>query len=145
MGVCSSSSRARPSRARLCVVGSFTSSANARSSSSSASVVTSGWLRCTNLVFAAGLSDLHAPSVDRLFRSASDACRERLVAIVMTGMGDDGSESIRVVKERGGRTIAESSESAIIFGMPAEAIRTGAVDDVLSLSAMPAAIQRLCP
>ncbi len=95
-------------------------------------------------VFAAGLSDLHAPSVDRLFRSASDACRERLVAIVMTGMGDDGSESIRVVKERGGRTIAESSDSAIIFGMPAEAIRTGAVDDVLSLSAMPMAIQRLC-
>ena len=95
-------------------------------------------------VFAAGISDLHAPSVDRLFRSASDACRERLVAIVMTGMGDDGSDSIRVVKERGGRTIAESSDSAIIFGMPAEAIRTGAVDEVLSLSAMPVAIQRLC-
>ncbi|HUR83023.1 MAG TPA: chemotaxis response regulator protein-glutamate methylesterase [Thermoanaerobaculia bacterium] len=95
-------------------------------------------------VFAAGLSDLHAPSVDRLFRSASDACRERLVAIVMTGMGDDGSDSIRTVKERGGRTIAESSDSAIIFGMPAEAIRTGAVDDVLALSAIPAAIQRLC-
>ena len=95
-------------------------------------------------VFPAGLSDLHAPSVDRLLRSASDACRERLVAIIMTGMGDDGADAIRTVKERGGRTIAESSDSAIIFGMPAEAIRTGAVDDVLPLAAIPLAIRRLC-
>ena len=95
-------------------------------------------------VFPAGLSDIHAPSVDRLFLSASDACRDRLVAIVLTGMGDDGSESIRTVHERGARTIAESSESAIIFGMPAEAIRTGAVDEVLALSAIPATLKRLC-
>jgi two-component system, chemotaxis family, protein-glutamate methylesterase/glutaminase len=95
-------------------------------------------------VFHAGMNDLYAPSVDRLFRSASEACRERLVAVIMTGMGDDGAESMRVVRERGGRTIAESSESAIIFGMPAEAIRTGAVDEVLSLSQIPAAIRKLC-
>ena len=95
-------------------------------------------------VFHAGMNDLHAPSVDRLFRSASDACREKLVAVIMTGMGDDGAESIRVVRERGGRTIAESSESAIIFGMPAEAIRTGAVEEVLALSQIPAAIRKLC-
>ena len=56
----------------------------------------------------------------------------------MTGMGDDGAEAIRVVRERGGRTIAESAESAIIFGMPAEAIKTGAVDEVLPLSQIPA-------
>jgi two-component system chemotaxis response regulator CheB len=45
----------------------------------------------------------------------------------MTGMGDDGSDSIRKVRERGGHTIAESAQSAIIFGMPNEAIKTGAV------------------
>ena len=95
-------------------------------------------------VYPAGINDLYAPSVDRLFRSASDACRDRLVAVIMTGMGDDGAESMRVVRERGGRTIAESSESAIIFGMPAEAIRTGAVDEVLSLAQIPAAIRKLC-
>lgn len=95
-------------------------------------------------VFPAGSSDLYAPSVDRLLRSASDACRERLIAVIMTGMGDDGSEAIRDVRERGGKTIAESSESAIIFGMPAEAIKTGAVDEVLSLSAIPEAIRKLC-
>ena len=95
-------------------------------------------------VFPAGTSDLYAPSVDRLFRTASDACRERMVAVIMTGMGDDGSEAIRDVRKRGGKTIAESSESAIIFGMPAEAIKTGAVDEVVALSQIPEAIRKLC-
>ena len=95
-------------------------------------------------VFPADGGDLYAPSVDRLFRSASDACRDRLVSVIMTGMGDDGAASIRTVRERGGRTIAESSESAIIFGMPAEAIKTGAVEEVLPLSQIPVAIRKLC-
>lgn len=95
-------------------------------------------------VFPAGPNDLYAPSVDRLFLSASKVCEDRLVAIIMTGMGDDGSEAIRVVHERGGKTIAESSESAIIFGMPAEAIRTGAVDEILPLSQIPTAVRRMC-
>jgi two-component system chemotaxis response regulator CheB len=95
-------------------------------------------------VFPAGPADLYAPSVDRLFATASDCCGERLVAVVMTGMGDDGSESIRKVRDRGGRTIAESSQTAIIFGMPNEAIKTGAVEQVLTLDDIPGAIQRLC-
>ncbi len=88
--------------------------------------------------------DLYAPSVDRLFRTASEACGEKLLAVIMTGMGDDGSRSIRQVRERGGRTIAESAESAIIFGMPGEAIKTGAVEEILPLSQIPHAIRRLC-
>ncbi|MEO8378423.1 MAG: chemotaxis response regulator protein-glutamate methylesterase [Acidobacteriota bacterium] len=95
-------------------------------------------------VFAATGSDLYSPSVDRLFRSASEACRERLVAVIMTGMGDDGAEAMRVVRANGGRTIAESIESAIIFGMPAEAIKTGAIDEVLSLYEIPRALKRFC-
>jgi two-component system, chemotaxis family, protein-glutamate methylesterase/glutaminase len=95
-------------------------------------------------VFAAGTAELHAPSVDRLFRTASDACRDRLVAVIMTGMGDDGASAIRTVHENGGRTIAESAETAIIFGMPAEAIKTGAIDEVLPLPAIPHALRRLC-
>jgi len=95
-------------------------------------------------VFPAGLNDLYAPSVDRLFSTASKACGERLVAIVLTGMGDDGSEAIKEVRERGGTTIAESSETAIIFGMPGEAIKTGAIDEVLPLADIPIAIRRLC-
>jgi two-component system, chemotaxis family, protein-glutamate methylesterase/glutaminase len=95
-------------------------------------------------VFPAAPEDLYAPSVDRLFRAASEACKERLIAVILTGMGDDGSEGIRVVRDRGGKTIAESSQSAIIFGMPAEAIKTGAVEDVLALGLIPEAIRRLC-
>jgi two-component system chemotaxis response regulator CheB len=95
-------------------------------------------------VFAAGGDDLYAPSVDRLFRAASEACKERLIAVILTGMGDDGSEGIRVVHERGGKTIAESSQSAIIFGMPAEAIKTGAVDEVVALHQIPESIRKLC-
>jgi two-component system chemotaxis response regulator CheB len=95
-------------------------------------------------VLPAARSDLYAPSVDRLFRSASATCRERLIAVIMTGMGDDGAESIRMVRDAGGRTIAESPETAIIFGMPAEAIRTGAVEEVLPLPKIPEAIRRLC-
>jgi len=53
--------------------------------------------------FAAKVNDLYAPSVDRLLISAGEACGERLVAIIMTGMGDDGAQAIRRVRERGGR------------------------------------------
>jgi two-component system chemotaxis response regulator CheB len=94
--------------------------------------------------FAAKPADLYAPSVDRLLTSASDACAHRLVAIIMTGMGDDGAEAIRHVRERGGHTIAESAQTAIIFGMPNEAIKTGCVEQVLPLGDIPRAIQRLC-
>ncbi len=62
-------------------------------------------------VFPAGTNDLYAPSVDRLLSTASDSCADRMVAIIMTGMGDDGAEAIRKVHERGGRTIAESSQT----------------------------------
>ena len=94
--------------------------------------------------FTAKSNDLYAPSVDRLLTTASDACGERMVAIIMTGMGDDGAQAIRRVRERGGRTIAESSQTAIIFGMPNEAIKTGCVDQVLALNDIPRAIERLC-
>jgi two-component system, chemotaxis family, protein-glutamate methylesterase/glutaminase len=95
-------------------------------------------------IFRAKAADLYAPSVDRLIISASEACGERLVAIIMTGMGDDGAQAIRRVRERGGRTIAESAQTAIIFGMPNEAIKTGCIDQVLPLGEIPRAIQRLC-
>lgn len=95
-------------------------------------------------VFAAGVDDLYAPSVDRLFRSASDCCGENLVAVIMTGMGDDGSRAVKQVHDRGGKTIAESEKTAIIFGMPGEAIKTGGIDEVLPLDEIPDAIRRIC-
>src|SRR5439155_9628091 len=78
-------------------------------------------------VFPANLTDLYAPSVDRLFNTAAEACGERLVAVIMTVMGDDGAEAIRNVRGRGCMTIAESEETAIILGMTNEVIRPGGV------------------
>ena len=90
------------------------------------------------------VEDLYAPSVDRLFSSASDACGKAVVAVVMTGMGEDGAGAIRKVRENGGRTLAEAESSAVIFGMPGAAIRTGAVQTVAPLAEIPAAIQHFC-
>ena len=57
-----------------------------------------------------------------------------MLAIVLTGMGDDGREGVRAVKQAGGRVVAESEQTAVVFGMPQQAIRTGVVDAVLPLA-----------
>jgi len=85
--------------------------------------------------------DRCSPSVDRLFESSAKAFGEELLAVVLTGMGDDGRRGVIAVKECGGYVIAESEQTAVIHGMPQQAIRTGAVDQVLPLHEMAAAIQ----
>lgn len=89
-----------------------------------------------------GGADKYAPSVDRLFVSAAKHYGgSDLLAIVLTGMGDDGRRGVLAVKEAGGRVVAESEETAVVFGMPQQAIRTGAVDAVLPLPQIPAVIE----
>ena len=83
----------------------------------------------------------YAPSVDRLFESASKQVANDLLAVVLTGMGDDGRQGACAVQAAGGRVIAESEDTAMIFGMPQQAIRAGAVDQVLPLGAIAAAIR----
>jgi two-component system chemotaxis response regulator CheB len=86
--------------------------------------------------------DLYSPSVDRLFRSAAAVAGRRAVGVVLTGMGSDGREGVVAIHDVGGRTIAESEESSVVFGMPREAALTGAVDDICSLSDIPEAVVR---
>ncbi len=86
--------------------------------------------------------DKYAPSVDRLFESAAKAYGPDLLGVVLTGMGDDGARGASAIKTSGGAVIAESEESAVIFGMPQQAIRSGAVDWVLPLDQIAASIQR---
>jgi two-component system chemotaxis response regulator CheB len=86
--------------------------------------------------------DKYVPSVDRLFESAAKHYGTDLLAVVLTGMGDDGRKGVSAVKECGGSVIAESESTAVIFGMPQQAIRTGAVDAVLPLGEIATAIQR---
>lgn len=85
--------------------------------------------------------DKYAPSVDRMFVSAAKHFGADLLAVVLTGMGDDGRRGVRSVKEAGGNVIVESEETAVIYGMPQQAIRAGAVDAVLALPRIAAAIQ----
>jgi two-component system chemotaxis response regulator CheB len=86
--------------------------------------------------------DLYSPSVDRLFRSAAAAAGRSCVGVVLTGMGSDGREGVVAIHAAGGRTIAESEESAVVFGMPREAALSGSVDDVRALAGIPEAIVR---
>jgi two-component system chemotaxis response regulator CheB len=92
-------------------------------------------------VMRTGSRDKYTPSVDRLFESAAKHFGADLMAVVLTGMGDDGRRGVKAVKSGGGSVIAESESSAVIFGMPQQAIRTGAVDRVLPLGEIATAIQ----
>jgi two-component system chemotaxis response regulator CheB len=86
----------------------------------------------------------YQPSADLLFESLANAVEERTIGAVLTGMGDDGSKGLRSIKNKGGITIAESERTAIIFGMPQEAIQTGVVDYVLPLHQVAMAFETLC-
>jgi two-component system chemotaxis response regulator CheB len=77
--------------------------------------------------------DRYVPSIDRLFESAARAFEMSMLAVILTGMGADGALGVRTVRAAGGRTIAESQESSIVFGMPKEAIQTGCIDETLGL------------
>ncbi|RKG77425.1 chemotaxis-specific protein-glutamate methyltransferase CheB [Corallococcus sp. CA049B] len=81
-------------------------------------------------------ADKYAPSVDRLFESAAEVLGARAVAVVLTGMGADGAQGVRAVRREGGETWAESEDTAVVYGMPKEAIATGAVSRVLALDAI---------
>lgn len=83
------------------------------------------------------LNEKYVPSINLMFRSAAAVFRENNLGVILTGMGDDGKEGLSVVKEKKGKIFAESEDSSIIFGMPKEAINTGAVDKVLPLSKIP--------
>ena len=86
--------------------------------------------------------DRYVPSVDRMLTSCAEAMRGELCAIILTGMGGDGGRGIKAVKAAGGKTVAEAPETAVIFGMPQEAIATGAVDEVAPLGNVPELIAR---
>ncbi|MHB8877396.1 MAG: CheB methylesterase domain-containing protein, partial [Myxococcaceae bacterium] len=89
-------------------------------------------------------SDKHVPSVDRLFESVALTLGAGALAVVLTGMGADGARGAQAVRRAGGLVLAESEETAVIFGMPKEAIASGAVDRVLPLHEIgPALIEML--
>ena len=74
------------------------------------------------------------PSVERLVVSALEHVpASNLVGVLLTGMGDDGAEAMATLRSRGGRTIAESEETAVVWGMPGELVKRGGASVVLPL------------
>jgi two-component system chemotaxis response regulator CheB len=73
------------------------------------------------------------PSANRLFLSAANALGRRSIGIILTGMGDDGLEGARAIRDVGGVIIAESQETAVVYGMPGAAVRAGVASDSMPL------------
>jgi two-component system chemotaxis response regulator CheB len=86
----------------------------------------------------------HRPSVDVLFRSVAEEFGPQSVAVLMTGMGEDGASGMGAIRAAGGITIAQSEESCVVFGMPKAAIERGYVSRVVDLEALPNTLQAQC-
>jgi two-component system, chemotaxis family, protein-glutamate methylesterase/glutaminase len=84
----------------------------------------------------------YRPCADVALETAAQYLGPMIVSVILTGMGNDGAKGAKAVKEAGGYVIAQDEATSVIFGMPAEAIKTGAVDEVLSVEHVPAAIER---
>jgi two-component system chemotaxis response regulator CheB len=80
------------------------------------------------------------PSVDVLFSSVAEAAGAHAVGALLTGMGSDGAQGLKKMKSAGAYTIAQDEASCVVFGMPMQAIRLGAADEVVPLNAIARAI-----
>jgi len=87
----------------------------------------------TARIIAPSPSDRYIPSVDAMLQSCAGIYRSRVAAVILTGMGNDGSKGVQTVKEQGGYVIAESEDTAIVYGMPRAAMATGMVDRCVPL------------
>jgi two-component system, chemotaxis family, protein-glutamate methylesterase/glutaminase len=86
----------------------------------------------------------HRPSVDILFRSVNNAAGGGAMAVMMTGMGDDGTIGIKELFDSGAYTIAQSEESSVVFGMAGSAIKAGGVRKVVDLEMIAVEITQFC-
>jgi two-component system chemotaxis response regulator CheB len=82
----------------------------------------------------------HRPSVDALFQSAAEVYAERVLGVVMTGMGSDGRDGAAWIKARGGCILTESEETCIVYGMPRSVVEAGLSDAAVPLDRMAQAI-----
>ena len=81
-------------------------------------------------------ADRYVPSVDVMLESCAEIYRKRMIAVILTGMGNDGAKGVRKVKDKGGFVIAESDETAVVYGMPREAVATGLVDRIVPMQSV---------
>jgi len=89
------------------------------------------------------LTDKYIPSVDHMMSSVAESYGPASVGVILTGMGNDGKHGMLEIKKQGGYTIAESEETAVVFGMPGEAIKNGAIETILPLQEISSEIIRI--
>jgi two-component system, chemotaxis family, protein-glutamate methylesterase/glutaminase len=89
-------------------------------------------------------AQIYTPSVNVLFQTAAQVYGSKTLGVVLTGMGNDGSEGVRAVAARGGQVLAESEESCVVYGMPKEALQTGLVEKAVPLEKMLVEIESRC-
>ena len=82
------------------------------------------------------LVNRHRPSVDVLFRSVAKCAGANALGVIMTGMGDDGAAGLLEMRTAGARTVGQDEESCVVYGMPKEAVKRGAVEKTVPLSAI---------
>jgi two-component system chemotaxis response regulator CheB len=82
----------------------------------------------------------HRPSVDVLFRSVARSAGRNAMGVIMTGMGDDGARGLKEMRDAGARTLGQDEETCVVYGMPKEAMKLGAVEQEVPLDAIPSAI-----
>jgi len=87
--------------------------------------------------------DRYVPSIDLMMKSVADSFGKKAIGVILTGMGDDGRSGMLEIKRRGGYTIAESQDTAVIYGMPREAVRAGAAVSVKPLDQIPDELARI--
>lgn len=83
----------------------------------------------------------HRPSVDVLFRSVAKCAGKNALGIIMTGMGDDGALGMRDMHDTGAETIAQDEKTCVVYGMPKEAVKLGAIDKIVPLEVIPGLIE----
>jgi two-component system, chemotaxis family, protein-glutamate methylesterase/glutaminase len=85
-------------------------------------------------------SALYKPSANVLIGSAADAVGRRALGVILTGMGNDGMEGIRALKQKGGRALAQSDATCVVYGMPKAIVDAGLSDEIIDIDDMAQAI-----
>lgn len=83
------------------------------------------------------LVNRHRPSVDVMFRSVAENVGPNAIGVILTGMGKDGAVGLQEIHDNGGKTIAQDERTSVVWGMPGEAVRLGAVDVTEGINSIP--------
>ena len=86
---------------------------------------------------------LHRPSVDVMFQSAAETFHDRVLGVIMTGMGSDGKQGSAWIKSQGGRVFTESEETCVVYGMPGSVVDAGLSDKGVPLGKLADAIREV--